>query len=284
MYASSAFTTLSDAIGRGDAVRFWREPRYDGLECLSATFRTHRYVPHTHETYAVAAVLDGCEAFNHRGVRHYASAGSIAVVCPDELHDGEPAGEGFVYRTVYPSVELMRSIAEDISGARFLGTPGFAMSVISDAPLAAELAGLHATLANPEKAILERDTRLTAFFANLLRRHGGLDARPRLGREAGPVARARAYLDANFDRDVGLEELAAVARLNRSHFVRAFRKELGTTPHAYLLDRRFRAAGRMLAAGESAAEVAVACGFCDQSHLNRVFKARMGVTPGAFRG
>jgi AraC-like DNA-binding protein len=30
--------------------------------------------------------------------------------------------------------------------------------------------------------------------------------------------------------------------------------------------------------------VAAACGFCDQSHLNRVFKARMGVTPGAFRG
>jgi AraC-like DNA-binding protein len=25
------------------------------------------------------------------------------------------------------------------------------------------------------------------------------------------------------------------------------------------------------------------CGFCDQSHLNRVFKARMGVTPGAYR-
>jgi AraC-like DNA-binding protein len=123
-----------------------------------------------------------------------------------------------------------------------------------------------------------------AFFANLLRRHSGLDARPRLGREAGPVVRARDYLDANFDRDVTLAGLALVARLNRAHLVRAFRQQLGTTPHAYLLDRRFRAAGRMLAAGESAAEVAAACGFCDQSHLNRVFKARMGVTPGAFRG
>ena len=284
MQVSTAFTTLADAFGRGEDVRFWREPRYDGLECLSATFRTHRYVPHTHETYAVAAVLDGCEAFNHRGVRHYAPAGSLAIVCPDELHDGEPAGEGFVYRTVYPSIDLMRSIAEDISGAPVEGTPGFAMSVVSDAELATELAGLHATLADPRRAVLERDTRLVAFFANLLRRHGGLDARPRLGRETGPVARVRAYLDANFDRDVTLEELAGVARLNRSHLVRAFRKELGTTPHAYLIDRRFRAAGRMLAAGESAAEVAVACGFCDQSHLNRVFKARMGVTPGAFRG
>ena len=284
MSVSSAFTTLADALERGEAVRFWREPRYDGLECLSATFRTHRYVPHTHETYAVAAVLEGCEAFNHRGARHYVPVGSLAVVCPDELHDGEPAGEGFVYRTLYPSVELMRSIAEEISDKPYGGTPGFAMSVVEDEQLAAELAWLHATLASPDKPLLERDTRVTAFFANLLRRHSGLDARPRLGRENGPVMRARDYLDAHYAQEVTLEDLAGVARLNRAHFVRAFRQVLGTTPHAYLLDRRFRAAARMLAEGDNVAEVALACGFCDQSHLNRVFKARMGVTPGAFRG
>ena len=283
MVASNALMTLEGAVERGDAVRFWREPRYDGLECLSATFRTHRYVPHTHETYAVAAVLEGCETFNHRGARRYAQAGTLAVVCPDELHDGEPVGPGFVYRTLYPSIELMRAIAEDMSDRPVSGTPGFAMSVVSDPDLAREMADLHATLDNPDKAILERDTRLNAFFGNLLARHGGIDARPVIGREGGPVARARDYLDANFAREVSLDELAGVARLNRAHLVRAFRKEIGTTPHAYLLDRRFRAARRMLAAGESAAEVALACGFCDQSHLNRVFKARMGVTPGAFR-
>ena len=32
----------------------------------------------------------------------------------------------------------------------------------------------------------------------------------------------------------------------------------------------------------SPAEVAAACGFCDQSHLTRVFKARRGVTPAVF--
>jgi AraC-like DNA-binding protein len=97
------------------------------------------------------------------------------------------------------------------------------------------------------------------------------------------VKRARDYLDARFADDVPLSDLAAMAGLNRAHLVRAFRKALGTTPHAYQTDRRFRAARRMLASGESPAEVALACGFCDQSHLNRVFKSRMGVTPGAYR-
>ncbi len=282
MAPPSALTTL-DALERGDAIRFWRVPRYDGLECLSAVFRRHRYVPHTHETYAIAAVVEGCEAFNHRGARHYAHAGSIAAVPPDELHDGEPAGEGFVYRTLYPSVDLMRSIAEDVFGRPCTGTPRFQSSVLEDRELSARLAHLHGILADSRATLLERDTLLTAFFGALLARWGGLGEAPAAGREHAPVARAKAYLDERFALDVPLEDLAAVAGLNRAHLVRAFRREHGTTPHAYQVDRRVRAAGRMLAAGDPPAEVAIACGFCDQSHLNRVFKSRMGVTPGVFR-
>ena len=138
-------------------------------------------------------------------------------------------------------------------------------------------------LADPERPLLERDTLLCGFFARLLARWGGFGEVPVVGDERGPVARVKAHLDRHFVAEVTLEDLAGVARLNRAHLVRAFRKATGTTPHAYLTDRRFRAARRMLAAGEAPAEVAAACGFCDQSHLNRVFKARMGVTPGAFR-
>lgn len=281
---STAFTTLEDAADRGDAVRFWREQRYDGLECLSAIFRRHRYVPHTHETYAVAAVLDGCEAFSHRGSRHYASPGNFAMVCPDELHDGEPAGEGFVYRVLYPTIDLMRSVAEDTFERPSAGTPWFDRSVIEDPALAADLVNLQIALSDPAVTLLERDARLSRFFSALLGRWGGHGEPIKLGDESGPLAKARAYLDQHFERDVGLDELAAVAGLNRSHLVRSFRKAMGTTPHAYLTDRRYRAARRLLAAGEGPAEVAAACGFYDQSHLNRVFKARMGVTPGAFRG
>jgi AraC-like DNA-binding protein len=71
--------------------------------------------------------------------------------------------------------------------------------------------------------------------------------------------------------------------LSPFHLLRAFRRETGLTPHAYLMSCRVNAARDRLSRGLPPADVAAVCGFFDQSHLTRVFKAHTGVTPGAFR-
>jgi AraC-like DNA-binding protein len=282
--ASPDFALDPALAGAGDVTHFWRVPRYGGLECLRATFRRHAYVRHTHETYAVALILAGCETFFHRGEQHYATAGALAVVGPDELHDGEPHGGGFEYRTFYPSPELMREVAEDVLGRPVHHPPHFPRSVIHDPELAGALERLHGSLRlDAPVAALERDARLIDFLGRLVLRWSDHEAEPPASRESRAVRRARDYLDAHALEELGLPELARVAGLSRSHLIRAFRQETGLTPHAYQLDRRFRAASRLLEQGEAPGAVAAACGFFDQSHLNRVFKARMGVTPGAYR-
>jgi AraC-like DNA-binding protein len=274
-----------EAERAGDTAVFWRVPRYRGLEFLRATFRRYAYARHTHETYAIAAIIAGCETFFHRGAQRYAPAGSVAIVCPEELHDGAPHAGGFTYRTLYPSVALMQEIAEDLARRPLPHPPWFRASVIHDPALAAGVAQLHAVLRPGEvpASVLEQDARLVSFLARLIAHHSDLDAAPPAGRESRAVARAREMLDAHFAEEVELAELARVARLSRAHLIRAFKRETGLTPHAYQIDRRFRAAKRGLERGEAPSAVAAACGFFDQSHLNRVFKARMGVTPGAFR-
>jgi AraC-like DNA-binding protein len=269
----------------GDVTYFWRVPRYRGLECLRATFRRHAYVRHTHETYAIAAIVGGCETFFHRGEQRYAPAGTLAVVCPDELHDGAPYGGAFEYRTFYPSIELMREIAEDVAGRPLGRAPHFPKSVIEDPELVGVHARLHACLAQDgvPASVMEQDTGLVAFLAELITRWADLDAPAQRLVESRKIRRARDYLDAHLVHEVELADVARAADLSRSHLIRAFRRQVGLTPHAYLLDRRFRAASRLLERGQAPGEVAAACGFFDQSHLNRVFKARMAVTPGAFR-
>ncbi|HMA14640.1 MAG: AraC family transcriptional regulator [Bacteroidota bacterium] len=280
-YSLSARDAPSSAKG-GDAVHFWRERRFDGLECLKARFFRHAYAPHVHDTFALGVILAGAEAFHYRGARHIAPAGSLVAVNPDELHDGEPSDDGYAYRMLYPSVALVQSIADEL-GDRPAGFPAFSQPVMQDAEAAARLSEAHALMEGGADR-LAVDQAFAAALGLLVRRHSRSDARGRrLGREAAPIRRARQVVDDFFMQDLTLEELAAAAGLSRFYFLRSFRREVGVTPHAYLTGRRIAAAKAMLDGNQPLSEVALACGFYDQSHFTRAFKGATGVTPGQYR-
>jgi AraC family transcriptional regulator len=96
--------------------------------------------------------------------------------------------------------------------------------------------------------------------------------------------RAQEVLSANLDGSVPLKDVARECRLSVSHFSRAFRRTMGVAPHNWLLTRRIEVAKEKLRNTRlSLAEVALVCGFADQSHLTRVFTGMVGVSPGAWR-
>lgn len=273
---------LSAREAAADHVVFWREPRFDDLECLAARFSRHSYCPHVHDTFAIGVILAGAEAFHYRGVRHVAPAGSVVAVNPDELHDGAAAADSFAYRMLYPSVALVQRLADDIAGAP-AGFPGFAEAVIDDPEVAAGLVAAHG-LMEARAARLAVDEAMTAALSLMLRRHSQSDPRGRRrGRERGPIRRARDAIEDLYMQDLTLDQLAGVAGLSRYHFLRAFRREVGVTPHTYLAGRRIAAAKALLAGGRPLSEVALTCGYYDQSHFSRSFKGCTGLTPGQYR-
>lgn len=270
------------APGGGDAVCFWRERRFDDLECLKARFFRHVYAPHVHDTFAIGVILAGAEVFRYRGQRHIAPAGSLVAVNPDELHDGQPSEDGYAYRMLYPSVALIQAIADEL-GDRPAGFPAFPQPVVQDAEVAARLSAAHALMEGRGDS-LAVDEAFTAALSLMVGRHAGSDVSGRrVGREAVPIRRARRLLDDRFMQDLTLTELAEAAGFSRFHFLRAFRREVGVTPHAYLTGRRIAAAKRLLDGDQALSEVALACGFYDQSHFSRSFKGCTGVTPGQYR-
>lgn len=272
-------TLPTDALGETEQARFFASPRHDDLECLSATFRKHVYAPHAHETYVVGTVIQGCETFVCRGGRHYVGAGDLTFVNPLDVHDGEPFEGGYTYRMSYPSADLMRRAAEDATGQAAI--PLFRAPCIRDPEGVALFLEAFRTLEAGSGA-LEADEALLRTMALLVVRHAGLALRP-LGQETGPIERVRALIEQNYADDLSLDDLAREARVPRHLLIRAFRKATGATPHSYLVNRRTLAARALLKAGTAPAEAAIAVGFFDQSHLTRAFKARYGVTPGAYR-
>lgn len=275
-------------LRREESACFFSVDQFQTLECLSARFVDHVYMPHTHDSFVVGTIVDGCETFLIGGVRYFAGPGDLCLIDPGIVHDGEPAGEGYAYRISYPSIEGLNDVAADVLERPVTGTLHFPEPIVSDNALASTFAAIH-QFAEGGGSALETGERLLSFFIMLLARHSA-DGAPfnhaieqPAANEVGPVVRALDYLDAHFADPIDLATLAQVAGIPRTRLIRTMRRRTGLTPYAWLTDRRIRAARTMLTDGQPPADVAVACGFYDQSHLTRAFKARIGVPPGAFR-
>jgi len=112
----------------------------------------------------------------------------------------------------------------------------------------------------------------------------------RAAREAAGLAiplwlvRARAIMDARFADRLALTTVAALVGVHPVHLARSFRRTYRTTFGAYLRGVRLDFAQRELARStQPLSAIAAAAGFCDQSHLSRLFKRQTGMSPSAYR-
>jgi AraC-like DNA-binding protein/transcriptional regulator with XRE-family HTH domain len=119
-------------------------------------------------------------------------------------------------------------------------------------------------------------------IAQLLARHrrDTGNGRHRALRET--VRKVKDHIDACYAREIPLDELAELAGIDKYRLLRAFGSEVGFPPHAYQMLVRVFHARRLLSRGDSAAQVALAVGFTDQSHLIRQFRRVEGMTPAAY--
>lgn len=94
------------------------------------------------------------------------------------------------------------------------------------------------------------------------------------------IARAVRLIDENPGAPLDLQSLANEARLSRFHFVRAFARVTGLTPHKYLARARLRQAAVRLARDDGRViDIALECGYRDVSNFNHAFRAEFGAAP-----
>ena len=150
-------------------------------------------------------------------------------------------------------------------------------------------------LASSARSVLQNPTPSSALFleqvtcavaAHLLLRLGAAHGRMAGAGGLAPwqLAKVKKLVRENLGRTLQAQELAGTCALSLSHFSRAFRCSTGTSPHAWLISQRLmRAKHLMLTSEAQLAEIALECGFADQSHFTRVFTREEGASPGSWR-
>lgn len=104
------------------------------------------------------------------------------------------------------------------------------------------------------------------------------------GLAAWQVRRVTAYIDDHLASSIRNRDLAAAAKLSCGYFCQAFKDSFGCPPHAYIVRRRVERAKELLETTTTPlSQIALDCGFSDQSHFSRIFRRVAGEVPRLWR-
>ncbi len=216
------------------------------------------------------------------------TSNDVLAVPAHEPHDDHWITEVYDTLALLPSASLLASVAERVGApadtfaqiVKFQRTPWLDSLVgeyFTDRVLRhPETGPRHAAL---EELILIETIRLASESKNHTVGTRGVAPGP-----SSILARALRHLEANLFSGVDLETLAIAAGTSRSSLIRSFRRELDTTPSAYLLGRRLDEAKRLLGTSSySVGEVAQLVGYENLGAFSEAFRRRFGVKPSSVR-
>lgn len=241
----------------------------------------HAEATGSYQFYVQAQAHRQCGRFNGRAQNGWCPAGALQILRPDEVV--LPAGAGptrFLHVTLSPDF-LAQQLEEYFPG---VAAGQFKRGYRSDLALhqlaRTHEAGIDHGLSGQQ---LYFDQLRQSMLNRMLLALTSLASHPaKLEKEGLAPFKTRRVLEfivANLDQDLRLNTLADIAGSSKFHFSRAFRNTMGSTPHAFVMQRRLLRALELLRNRQPVGEVARLCGFADHAHLTRLFKQRFGLPP-----
>lgn len=267
-------------------VLYARDAALEGACLATARYGAHEFSRHVHDELVIVMTEHGAGKCHTRDGSDVSGPGTVRVFGPGEYHSGEVwEDKAWHYRAIYLDMQGLASLSAIFSGdARDDRPLVIPPGLYRDEALSALLLKAHASLdRDGATPMMQRQANWWAAMGMLFGRYG--QPKPVVdieGREARKMEIVRDYIEAHSERDIPIDELAALVNLSRYYLMRCFCTEYGLPPHAYANQVRLIRAKQLLAAGHSPADAALAVGFYDQSHLNRLFKCAYGITPGTY--
>lgn len=253
--------------------------RLPGIEARRSLDNSQCFKPHIHQGLSIGAVESGQVEVTLGSTRMRLSPGELILINPGILHACNPLDcPARSFSILYLGLELCLALQQTLwQTETFL--PLSPPKLVAPQLFADYLETL-ASLFAADRNLLEKEEAVARLLAALFV-HGvtALPTPPPPSLSDEETIQLKNRLSAKLEEELSLTELAQLRGDNPYTLLRRFKEATGVTPHAFRLNRRIDRAKELLQAGVEIAEVALQCGFYDQSHLHRHFKALTAMTP-----
>ena len=253
-------------------IRRWR--RVPGLVLAEVQYAPHQQVPvHAHPNARFVLVLRGTMVETTGSINLTHAAHTLLFRCARERHAYRIGASGATCLIVDTDAAWLERAARQ--------APLLAESTVLEGGLVVHLAQrLYGEFRQRDEV---SRLAIEALALGVLAEASRRVARAALNAPLWLV-RARAFIDAHFTERIALATVAALVGVHPVHLARTFRRTYHTTFGGYIRTARLEFAARELTATRMPlSEIAMAAGFCDQSHFSRLFKRHTGMSPQEYR-
>jgi len=240
---------------------------------------THEFHLHMHDVATVILVTEGTVEIEIEGAYHRVGAGGLITIGAWQVHAARPIdSRGWKMRSMHLPVDLLPAL-DDLGGEMHAPPRG---PQAADQRQAELFLDLHRSSEDARREDLQvANLRAFAVSVQTIREPRTSPSIARPGLDARLV-RAREMIERTVFENMPVEGIAEEVGLSTFTLIRRFKREYGTSPHAWRMQARANAAAKCLRDKVPLCEAAASCGFCDQAHMSRIFKKVFGVTPGQY--
>ncbi|MDX1809576.1 MAG: AraC family transcriptional regulator [Sulfurospirillaceae bacterium] len=229
---------------------------------------------HFHDTYTIGLTYSGFLKSYNLSQNYDSYQYSCRINNPGEMHGG--CSTNWNHVNFYPRVELLVNIYEQIFLEKRV--PFFRKHIIDDKILFLKLDMFFNSIQTKNDMLIESNL-IEALSYLVLNYTTCTKNFKHMFDDKKIIKETLNFINESIEDNITLDSLAKNSSLSKFHFLRVFKKELGMTPHSFIINERINRANALIQNGTPISLASTAVGFNDQSHFSKNFKKYFGYSP-----